>query len=229
LRESLDQMKGDPGDDLLNDDNQPIQLNMTKLSKELCASIFDIAEKNVNGDRILANIQRWMQENKLSFLTKVINRNLSLADVIDAVRKYKHMASDLLEMPATTKSGIEVALIRRFFSSQLEYINTAKQYISITDFFDLIDHILYTSESHGKLGGKSAGLNLAKYNIDKSPEFDEFRGKIKIPKTWYITSDVMVSFLDYNNLSEVVEQKYKDINQVRLEYPHVIQLFKNSN
>jgi predicted nucleotidyltransferase len=32
----------------------------------------------------------------------------------------------------------------------------------------------------------------------------------------------------YNGLEELVEQKYKDVNQVRLEYPHVVQTFKNS-
>jgi hypothetical protein len=37
-----------------------------------------------------------------------------------------------------------------------------------------------------------------------------------------------MSFLSFNNLEEVIEQKYKEIDQIRLEYPNVVQLFKNS-
>jgi hypothetical protein len=38
----------------------------------------------------------------------------------------------------------------------------------------------------------------------------------------------LLGFVRFNKLDEVVEQKYKDINQVRLEYPHVIHTFKDS-
>jgi len=33
----------------------------------------------------------------------------------------------------------------------------------------------------------------------------------------------------HNNFDEVVEQKYKPINQVRFEYPHIVQTFKNAH
>ena len=52
---------------------------------------------------------------------------------------------------------------------------------------------------------------------------------IKTPKTWHITSDAMIYFMHYNNLDELLEHKYKPISDVRNEYPHVIQLFKNSH
>ena len=50
---------------------------------------------------------------------------------------------------------------------------------------------------------------------------------MKKPKTWYVTSDRMLAFVQYNNLDEVIEQKYKDIEEVRQEYPHIVQVFKN--
>jgi pyruvate,water dikinase len=49
-----------------------------------------------------------------------------------------------------------------------------------------------------------------------------------VPETWYISSDGLLDFLRHNNLEEVIEQKYKEIDQIRQEYPHIIQLFKNS-
>jgi hypothetical protein len=52
--------------------------------------------------------------------------------------------------------------------------------------------------------------------------------EVLLPKTWYISSDGLLNFLHFNTLEEVIEQKYKEIDQVRQEYPHIIQLFKNS-
>ena len=46
--------------------------------------------------------------------------------------------------------------------------------------------------------------------------------------TWYITTDAITEFLQYNNLEELNEQKYKDLQEVRIEYPNIVQLVKNS-
>jgi len=51
---------------------------------------------------------------------------------------------------------------------------------------------------------------------------------VAIPKTWYLASDGILSFIHFNALEDIIEQKYKDIGQVRQEYPFVVQLFKNS-
>ncbi len=53
-------------------------------------------------------------------------------------------------------------------------------------------------------------------------------GTIKTPRTWYITTDGVLDFIQYNNLEDVYNQKYADIDQVRHEYPHIVQIFKNS-
>ncbi|HEX9653331.1 MAG TPA: PEP/pyruvate-binding domain-containing protein, partial [bacterium] len=86
----------------------------------------------------------------------------------------------------------------------------------------------FPADSHGKLGGKSAGLFLAQHILKKSEESAELFDNIKTPKTWYITSDGILNFMHYNTLEDVVEQKYKNIGQVRQEYPYVVQVFKNS-
>lgn len=213
--------------EMMRDENWPGQKNIMPSYEKLSDNIFKIAAKYLSGEQVLHNIQRWMLEDKSSFLVRVVNRNLSLGEVVDAIRKYQHLSPEGIELTPSTKRGVEVALIRRFLSNQPHFINTAKNYIGIGDFYEFIDHIIYSKESHGRLGGKSAGLFLAKKIIQKSKEATpELRG-IKIPKTWYISSDVLLDFLGFNNLDEIVEQKYKDINQVRLEYPHIVQLFKN--
>jgi predicted nucleotidyltransferase len=52
--------------------------------------------------------------------------------------------------------------------------------------------------------------------------------RIKIPKTWYITSDSVLEFIRHNNLEDVYDHKYQDIERVRRDYPHLVQVFKNS-
>jgi len=211
------------------DDNRPHQKQVLSISENLSNEIFKIAARHISDEQILNNIQKWMRYDKTSFLVKVANRNLSLSEVMDAVRRYRHIAPEGIVLSPATETGIKVSLIRRFFSGQLNYINVAKDYVKISDFYDFLDNIIFSPDSHGKLGGKSAGLFLAEHIIKKSLEDNERGQNIKIPKTWYITSDVLLKFLSFNNLDEVVEQKYKDINQVRLEYPHVVQTFKNSH
>ncbi len=212
----------------LEDDNRPYRLAVSGFTEKLSDEIFRLAAKHLTSEQIFVNIQKWIQEDRLSFLVQVINRNLSLAQVVDAIRRYHHIAAEGIELPAASKRGVLVSLIRRFLSDQPEFIHTAVEHVEIDDFYEILDHIVFSPESLGNLGGKSSGLYLAKHIIKKAPESLSHFGEIKVPKTWYITSDGLLSFLSYNNLNEVVEQKYKDLNQVRVEYPHIIQAFKNS-
>ena len=53
-------------------------------------------------------------------------------------------------------------------------------------------------------------------------------GEIKIPRSWFIPSDGLLDFILHNDLAEVHNRKYDETDRVRLEYPHLVQLFKNS-
>jgi len=214
--------------EMLEDMNQPFQRHSVGFSSELCQSVFKIASDNLPDEEILRLIQKWIQEDKLSFLVQVVNRNLTLSDVADAIRRYHYLAENEPGVTSPNKRGIEVSLIRRFLSDQLPYINVAKRFIEVHDFFNLLGNIIYTTESHGKLGGKSAGMYLASQILKREAEENELLAEVKIPKTYFITSDVLLQFMHFNNFDEVVEQKYKPINQVRFEYPHIVQTFKSA-
>lgn len=208
--------------------NRPHQRRTPTLSVDYSEEAFDIAGRHLNDEEILRLIQKWLYEDKLSFLVQVVNRNLTLPEVADAIRRHHQFSQDEPEVASPQKRGIEVSLIRRFFSDQLNYINIAKNYMDMNDFYHLLQKIIYTAESHGKLGGKSAGLYLAAHILQKKAKDLELLQNVKTPKTWHITSDILLHFMHYNNFDEVVEQKYKEINQVRLEYPHIVQAFKSA-
>ncbi len=210
------------------DENKPIKKMIVNYD-DYVETIQRLADENLPDEIILTRIQKWIQEDKSSALIKVVDsQDTSLTEIADAIRKYYHMAPEKFELPPSTIKGLRVSLLRRFFTDQLDFISIAKEYVKLTDFYRLIDKMIYPPGSHGKLGGKSAGLFMAYHIIQQEAENDEILKDVNIPKTWYLTSDCVLYFMQHNNLEEVLEQKYKEIDEVRIEYPHVVQLFKNS-
>jgi predicted nucleotidyltransferase len=220
----------DRGTEVLADENRPFRKKSVLAPSDfLSDETFKIAADHLTADEILSFIQRWIQQDKLSFLLKaLINLNTPIAEVVEAINRYKRIAPEGAEIPFPAKSGVLATLIRRFFSEQLEFINIAKNYAEVDDFFDLVNQIIFLPDSYGKLGGKSAGLFLAAQILKRCCKDQKLLNDLKVPKTWYITSDVILMFANLNNFEEVIEQKYKEIFQVRIEYPNIIQTFKNA-
>jgi len=197
---------------------------LIQLSKE----IFEIASLYLTDQHILNNIKIWIEEDKSRFLVKALdNQNSSLGTIIDAITRYKHITNEGTVLSSSAEKGLRVSLIRYFFSDQLDFIKVAKKHIKIKHYYNLIEKIIYPSDSHGRLGGKSSGLFLA-MQILKEVKDNPLLKQIKTPNTWYMTSDVMVSFIHYNNLEGVMEQKYKKLDEINIEYLNIVQIFKNS-
>ncbi len=215
---------------LLGDENRPQTRQSLKKLIELNQNIFTIASRYLANQEILNLIQKWIGEDKSSFLIRILeNPDSPLSEITDAIARFHHLALNEVELSPAALKGIHVSLIRRFFTDQLEYLNIAKSFVSIQDFYDLQKRIIHPPDSHGKLGGKSAGLFLALQILKSCDDSTAaFLQNLSAPKTWYITSDGLHHFVYYNNLEDVLEQKYKELDQIRQEYPHIIQLFKNS-
>jgi len=70
-------------------------------------------------------------------------------------------------------------------------------------------------------------LFLARWIIEQPEVAKLGLGEIRIPRTWSIISDAVMDFIRLNDLDDVMDQKFKDIRQVRREYPNLVQLFKD--
>ena len=208
--------------------NHPAPQRAPSLSVEFGREVFAFAAKYLGDDDILAQVQKWIQEDKLAFLVQVVNRNLTMAEVADAIRRYYHLVHAEPPVFSPSRRGIQVSLIRRFLSDQKQYVNAAKDRIDLRNFLELIDRTIFAADSQGRLGGKSAGLYLAQQIIKTKSSDHPLLADIAFPKTWYMTSDLLPHFMHYNNLDDVIEQKYKEIAQIRLEYPHIVQTFKSA-
>lgn len=216
-------------DDDHADENRPMKVRKIPNYDDYVETILRLADQFLSDDLILQKIQKWIQEDKSSTLVKAVeSQDTSISEIADALRKFHHLTPEKFELSPSTLKGLRVSLLRRFFTEELSYINIAKEYVKLADFYKLIDKLVYPPDSHGKLGGKSAGLFLASHIIREHSENVDLLKDIGTPRSWYITSDGLYYFLQNNSLEEVIEQKYKDIDEVRIEYPHIVQLMKNS-
>lgn len=212
------------------DENRPLPSDSGANSTDVTSEAFQIATEHMSESEVLDCVTRWIKEDKASFLVLALeNQDTPLGEVMECVERYRHIGIDESELSLYTQKGLRVSLIRRLFSESHAFINVAKNFIEIKDFYDLLGKVIYPPTCHGKLGGKSAGLFLAKKIIEKVPEASPALRAIKVPKTWYVTSDWIQSFVHHNDLEDVLNRKYMEIEQVRQEYPHLIALFKRSS
>jgi pyruvate,water dikinase len=212
------------------DDNRPLPQEAQASPSDLTTAAFRIAGEHMSESEILNCVTRWIKEDKSSFLVRALeNQDTPLGEIMECIERYRLTGIEERELSLYTQKGLRVSLIRRFFSENLEFINVAKNFIEVSDFYELLGKVTLPPGCHGKLGGKSAGLFLAKKIIDKTPEASPVLHEVKVPKTWYLTSDWIQNFVHHNDLEDVLNRKYMEIDQVRQEYPHLVSLFKSSS
>jgi pyruvate,water dikinase len=218
-----------PGEEGGADDNRPQPRAASAADPETTEAAFRIAGAHLPEAEVLALIQSWIKEDKSTFLKNALERmDTPLAELADALQRFRHGGVLEQDLSSATQMGLRAALVRRFLTDQLEYVNIAKEYLGIADFHELCQRIVYPPRSHGRLGGKAAGLFLASRIVARSPEYKDVLGEIRLPRSFYIPSDGILDFIHHNDLEDVYNRKYVDPDRVRLDYPYVVQLFKNS-
>jgi pyruvate,water dikinase len=217
------------GSDVTVEINKPYKKQISSDILVISNDIFKVAERHLSKQEILEYIQKWIKEDRSSFLVNILeDSSSSLGEIGGAIERFHHLEPHGLELSTPREKSLRVALTRRLLTEQPHFVNIAKRIIEVKDFYNLIEKIIFPLGSHGKLGGKSAGLFLAHQILKRSSDENKLLDLVKIPNTWYITSDGIFNLMNYNDLQDVIEQKYKEIEQVRQEYPYIIQVFKNS-
>jgi pyruvate, water dikinase len=215
--------------ELFKDNNFPMSVVETNDIINKSNHVFDIASRHLSEEDILDSIQKWIKEDRSGFMVNILeNTSSSLSDISNAIERYHHLSGQGLELSKPRAKSFRVALTRRILTDQPGFIEIAKENVRVDNFNDLMKTTIYPPDSHGKIGGKSSGLFLAEHILKNSVPDEGLKSRVRFPKSWYITSDGLLEFMNYNSLQDIVEQKYKDISQVRQEYPYVIHVFKNS-
>jgi hypothetical protein len=209
--------------------NRPSLRAEIGVGRQLGQQVFRVAARYMSDEEIFEQVQKWVRENRVGFLVQTLeNLDTSLEDIFDALTRYQHLEEKDIEISPYSRKNINILLIQRLLTEHLDLVNVAKDFVDIHDFYEVLSRTIYPRNSHGRLGGKGAGLFIATRIIRKFAEADPELAKVKVPKTWYITSDTLPFFLVHNDLEEMLEQKFKGSEQIREEYPNIVQILKSS-
>ena len=138
--------------------NRPFQRQASNDIFAMSTEVFAVASKYLRPNDILENIQKWIKEDRSSFLVDtLVNPGSSLDEIAAAIERYHFIARQGMELTDPREKWFRVALIRRILSDQVQFIEVAKRFIDIDDFYDFMNYVIHSVGSHGKLGGKSAG------------------------------------------------------------------------
>jgi hypothetical protein len=137
----------------------------------------------------------------------------------------------IVELPKKERARYEarlleckVVLIRQLISDQLRYINIAKKWLKISD----LEEIRRRKISSGRIGGKAAGMLLASRILYERAD-EDLRACLKKPDSYFLGSDLMYTFMSSNNLDRWNEQKYKDEEEMRADYPAIVNDYETSD
>ncbi len=211
-------------------ENQPIPKLNLSLLEEIVDEAFRIAAREIRDDEITAMVTQWLKQEQFRFLTMAAEkRDVPLAEITESVHRFARMPEIARKLSPEERTLVRAALIRRFFSDDLHYINVIKNYATVEDFSAMLSRTVGPPQGNGKLGGKAAGLFRAeKILMAAKKDYVSLRN-LAVPKTWFITSDGILDFLHFNALEEMPSIKYRDPAEIRQEFPFLEQVFKNSS
>ncbi len=141
--------------------------------------------------------------------------------VLRQAEKYEAMSAERRADVDHHLQELRVVLLKSLVSDQLAFIHIARRWFTANDFNMILERRIGT----GKIGGKAAGLLLA-YKIlqNTAPEiFDQ----IHLPRSYYIGADVFYDFMAVNRL-EFLNQKYKTAEQIREDYPKIVEQYSTT-
>lgn len=200
------------------------------IPREIIKKVFDIADKYIPDDELTQQITQWLHKEKLSNLSRVLEkRHAPLVDVIEALKTYFQHGGSKEFTSVDERVGVRVAIIYRFLSENLKYINIAKHYITLIAIEKIFERFLGPAYGYGKVGGKSAGMILAEQILNVKKQKIPILENVQTPKSWFLTSDGILEFINYNALDEFNYVKYQTLEHINLEFSFIEYIFKNSN
>ena len=210
------------------DPNRPKPQLTSKSREDLYSLALEYAERHLAPEKISATIlqtEKRVLAHEGARLAE--DPDTPLPVLREKVHEFLDFASGEVFAPREDVIGIRASLVRRLLTDQLDFIAVAKRFIRVVEFADVIDHIIPTQGRYGRLGGKSAGLILADAILKKAQRRGKLNTEFKVPISYFLPSNGILEFIEYNGLEEVINVKYKTSSEVREEFPLVERLFKS--
>jgi len=213
-----------------DDPNRPLQQLPSGSSHTFYELAVKHAERHLSPEEIYAII---LQVEKTDLAYDVARAaedfETPLPDLRDRIHRFLSFAPHEAVVPQADVTGTRAALVRRLMTESLAFISVAKRYVKVRDIAWLLDRVVRTEGNQGRIGGKAAGLVLARSILMRAREEGRFDADVVIPESWFIPSNGILEFMEHNGLEELIHIKYRPVEEVRREYPLIQRLFKSSS
>lgn len=210
-------------------DNQPAPRMDYEILEGFASQVFRVAEQVLSPEEIAMALHRWMRYEKIRFLSVAAGRrDVPLGKLREALNRYERLPQRNKKMESRDRESIIVDLTRRLFNDDLRYVSSIRKHVSISDYGDIVSHMIGPYNGNGKVGGKAAGLFRAEKILKTHMKSHIVLRNLKVPKSWYIASDAVLEFIQHNALEEMMAIKYAHPDEIRQEYQLLEQVFKHS-
>jgi hypothetical protein len=205
-----------------------------KIAPETRSALYELAikyaERYLQPEEILAAILL-TEKRQLAFEVSRLAEDVEtpLVDLKAKIREFLEFAPGDAITPKGTVIGTRAALVRRLLTDQLPFIAVAKKFVRVSDFNFLLDSLIPTDGDQGRIGGKAAGLLLARSILEHAARHGRFESEFKIPESYFVPSNGILEFIEHNGLEEIINVKYQEIDDVREAFPLVERLFKSGS
>jgi hypothetical protein len=179
-------------------------------------SIFESIVADVLGERN-------KQELILSF-----NPELAPWDMLFAQgEEFESAEPDQFERTRHHLQEIIVVLTKGMLSDQLQFVGLARKHFLLRDLKEVSRRRL----GRGKVGGKAAGMWLAWRALQEKAADDpiDVGSRVTMPESWFLAADLYYEFIEANDLFGTLNQKYKDLEQSRADYPAFRELYEKKS
>ncbi len=121
---------------------------------------------------------------------------------------------------------IIAVLTKGMLSDQLNFVRLARRNFKVEDLRDIAERRI----GRGKIGGKAAGMRLAWRMMQSHKDDDpiEIGSRVVMPESWHIAADLYYEFVEENDFFGFLNQKYKDLDVIRAEYPAYRERYENA-
>ncbi|MDQ7826268.1 MAG: PEP/pyruvate-binding domain-containing protein [Candidatus Eremiobacteraeota bacterium] len=135
-----------------------------------------------------------------------------------------YFSEEVMDDAAPFVMDIKVSLIRQYFSDHLSFIGIAKKYFTLGDLIEMKRNIY----GKGKIGGKAAGILLAKriLSLQESPEDQALSQYIQVPEFFVLGSDLCYEFLVHNGLLRYRSFRYTDADLMENQFTRLQKDFR---
>ncbi|PKM85379.1 MAG: pyruvate, phosphate dikinase [Firmicutes bacterium HGW-Firmicutes-11] len=204
--------------------NRPAAVDMDTQLQKIIARATDFLPRG----QVHELIGGWIHEERVLAMIKVVdNKDARVSEILDAVRKYTEVTGDNSEK-STTDKWLVAVLAHRFLTNDEKIINLILDNLKISDFIAVLERNIGSHNSRGSIGGKGAGLFIAQQILQHAAVEDPLLREIKTPRTWYLATDQIVDFFNYNNLEELNSYKYNPLYHLRLTYDNLVSKIMNA-